>query len=215
MTHSSHTLYDYCNASSPSNERQVKRSRLYKLWLAYLYITGWYLIFLSRLLNSPKRKQYVFTCLGVTALIAIAQPILIGLVYKGTQAVDLLESLKESSLYLGSAIATASATVLALMLTLLSLTSQVDTKFDRSTYKGIKVIGDISTATFVGSVALLVLLSLPIGEFEAINGRWYEGLYYTLATLNGVLSGLTIVGVLVLSDTLKTLIKSLAPDDDE
>ena len=101
------------------------------------------------------------------------------------------------------------------MLTLLSLTSQVDTKFDRSTYKGIKVIGDISTATFVGSVALLVLLSLPIGEFEAINGRWYEGLYYTLATLNGVLSGLTIVGVLVLSDTLKTLIKSLAPDDDE
>ena len=152
--------------------------------------------------------------MGVTALIAIAQPLLVGRVYDGTQAVDLLESLKGSSLYLGSAIATVSATVLALMLTLLSLTSQVDTKFERSTYKGIKVIGDISTATFVGSVALLVLLSLPIGEFEVINGRWYEWLYYTLATLNGVLSGLTVVGVLVLSDTLKTLIKSLSPDDE-
>lgn len=134
--------------------------------------------------------------------------------YNDTRAIDLLESIKESSLYLGSAIATASATVLALMLTLLSITSQVDKSFERSTYKGIKLIGDISTVTFIGSVALLLLLSLPIGEFKVIDERWYTGLYYLLAVLNGILSGLTVVGVLVLSDTLKTLIKSLAPDQE-
>lgn len=145
---------------------------------------------------------------------ALLQPLLTDHIYSGTHAVDLLESIKESSLYLGSAIATASATVLALMLTLLSITSQVDKSFDRSTYQGIKLIGDISTATFIGSVALLLLLSLPIGEFEVISGRWYVGLYYALSLLNGLLSGLTVVGVLVLSDTLKTLIKSLAPDKE-
>lgn len=153
-------------------------------------------------------------CMGIAATVAIAQPLLTGHVYSGARAVDLLQSIKESSLYLGSAIATASATVLALMLTLLSLTSQVDTSFNRSTYEGIKLIGDISTATFIGSVALLLILSLPIGEFTVISDQWYAGLYYVLATLNGLLAGLMIVGVLVLSDTLKTLIKSLAPDED-
>ncbi len=134
--------------------------------------------------------------MGIAATVAIAQPLLIGHIYSGTRAVDLLESIKESSLYLGSAIATASATVLALMLTLLSLTSQVDTSFNRSTYKGIKLIGDISTVTFIGSVALLLLLSLPIGEFKVISDQWYAGLYYVLSTLNGLLAGLMVVGVL-------------------
>lgn len=148
-------------------------------------------------------------------LVGVVQPLLAVQIYGDAEAIDLVKSIKESSLYLGSAIATASATVLALMLTLLSVTSQVDTSFDRSTYKGIKLIGLISTVTFIGAVILLLGLSLPVGEFELIDDRWFMWMYYALSTLNGLLSAMTVIGVLVLFDTITTLIKRLAPDEDD
>lgn len=100
------------------------------------------------------------------------------------------------------------------MLTLLSLTSQAETSFSKKTYKGIELIGKISTATFIGSVVLLLCLNFPIGEFKDMDPRWFEGLYYAFGILNGLLSGLMIVGILVLLDTITTLIKELSPDID-
>ena len=98
------------------------------------------------------------------------------------------------------------------MLTLLSLASSADTEFEYDTYKGIELIGRLSIATFIGSVTQLLMLSFPVGEYENIGGIWFEALYYTLATMNGLLVGLMIVGVLVLFDTIITLIKKLSPD---
>ena len=154
-------------------------------------------------------------CAGVALLVAIVQPLLTGHIYSEAKAIELVQSIKESSLYLGSAVATASATVLALMLTLLSVTSQVDTSFGISTYKGIRVIGAISTVTFIGSVILLLALSLPVGEYESISGVWYQILYYVLCTINGLLAAMMIFSVLILFETITTLISELAPEADE
>ena len=148
----------------------------------------------------------------MTAVVAIVQPLLTGRIYNEAESLQLLEGIRESSLYLSSAIATASVTTLALMLTLLSLASQADTDFDYETYKGIELIGRISTATFIGSVTQLLILSFPLGEYENIGEAWFKGLYYALSSLNGLLTGLMIVGVLVLFDTIITLIKKLSPD---
>lgn len=150
--------------------------------------------------------------MSITAVVAIAQPALTGHIYSEAQAVDLLVGIKEASLYLGSAIAAASATTLALMLTLLSLASNAETSFEYSTYKGIEIIGRLSATTFIGAVVQLLLLSFPIGEFKDIDERWFRGLYYLFSTVNGILTALMIVGVLILLDTIITLIKKLSPD---
>ena len=100
------------------------------------------------------------------------------------------------------------------MLTLLSVTHQSEISFSHSTYRGIRLIGFISTATFIGAVMLLLALSFPIGEFQTIDDRWFKGLYYTLSIMNGLLAGLMIIGVLILFDTITTLIKELSPDMD-
>ena len=154
-------------------------------------------------------------CIGVVLLIAVVQPLLTGHIYSEAKAIELVQSIKSSSLYFSSAVATASATILALMLTLLSVTSQVDTSFGISTYKGIRVIGAIATCTFVGSVILLLILSLPVGEYESLSKVWYQVLYYILCALNGLLAGLMVFTVLILFDTITTLISELAPAADE
>ena len=158
-----------------------------------------------------KYRRYLAIFLGIAAFVVVAQPFLIGNIYSDAKAIELLQGLKSSSLYFGSAIATTSATVLALMLTLLSMTNKSDTSFDKSTYRGITVIGFISTATFVGAILLLLCLSLPVGEFENIPDGWFKALYYTISTLNGMLSGLMIVGILILFETVSVLIQKLSP----
>ncbi|MEL6554330.1 MAG: hypothetical protein AAFQ63_12820 [Cyanobacteria bacterium J06621_11] len=163
-------------------------------------------------MRNAKHRRYALLCVGIAFIVAIAQPMLTGKIYSEAQSIQLLEGIKSSSLYLGSAIATASATTLALMLTLLSIASQADTSFEYNTYKGIELIGRISTATFIGAVIQLLLLSFPIGEFKDIEPIWFKGLYYLLSTTNGLLVGLMVVGVLVLLDTITTLIKELSPD---
>ncbi|MEL6160292.1 MAG: hypothetical protein AAFQ40_00765 [Cyanobacteria bacterium J06623_5] len=161
--------------------------------------------------KNSKRRRYIYLGLSLTLLVAIVQPTLIGQIYSEAQAINLLKGLQSSSLYFGSAIATASATVLALMLTLLSMTNRLEAQFERSVYDGIRLVGFISTVTFITSVILLLCLSLPVGEFEQLPPGWFKGLYYILSTLNGFLSSLMIVGVLILFDTIKTLIKKLSP----
>lgn len=171
-----------------------------------------YVIFVKALIRHKKHRSYAILCVGVTLTVAVVQPLLTGRIYSETQSLQLLEGIRESSLYLSSAIATASVTTLALMLTLLSLASSAETDFEYDTYKGIELIGRLSIATFIGSVTQLLLLSFPVGEYENMGGVWFKALYYTLSTINGLLVGLMIVGVLVLFDTIITLIKKLSPD---
>ncbi|WP_233995765.1 hypothetical protein [Erythrobacter sp. SD-21] len=64
-------------------------------------------------------------CLGYAARSAI------GRVYGAAEAVDLLNALSRAGLYLGSAIATASATIIALMLTLIGMIRRINTDFDQ------------------------------------------------------------------------------------
>ena len=160
--------------------------------------------------RNARTRRYLIVCSSVTALIVIGQLLLVGSIYSEAKAIDLIKGFQSSSLYFGSSIATASVTVLALMLTLLSMARDAKTSFDESIYRGIEIIGFISTITFVGAVLLLSCLSLPIGEFDNIPAGWFEILYYVLSTLHGCLAGLMITGVMILFDTIHTLIRKLS-----
>ncbi|MEM9805562.1 MAG: hypothetical protein AAF959_09810 [Cyanobacteria bacterium P01_D01_bin.56] len=82
-------------------------------------------IFKTLVYNSNYRC-YLLVGVAIATLVATAQPFLVGSIYSEAKAIELVEGLQSSSLYFGSERATASSTVLALMLTLLSMTRKLE-----------------------------------------------------------------------------------------
>lgn len=152
---------------------------------------------------------------GVAAtLLAIGSRFLIGSVYSDADAVQLIEALSRSGLYLGAAIATASATILALMLTLLGFARRLDEDFDRDVYQRINRVGFLSTVSLCFALLLLLFLTLPVGEFTEIPDRWFPWMYNVLVVFVGVLTGMLITTVLLLYTTLRHVTASITPSED-
>lgn len=153
----------------------------------------------------------------LTAAVALGGQWMVGQVYSGYEARQLLESLNSAALFLGSSVVTASATILALMLTLLSLTDQTDSDFDNDFYHRIKRIGLMATVAFSGGMILLLFLSVPIKESDNVPSRWFTIIYYILITFSAVLSGLLVSLVLMLFNAVTSLIDVVRPsvNDEE
>lgn len=158
--------------------------------------------------QSPK-WSYAGGVLAV--LVTLGVKGLIGGVYGVQHAIELIQSLQSSSLYFGSAIAGASATTLALMLTLLGFSSQMSDNFDDWVYRSINRICSVSALAMGGSVFLLLTLQLPVGEFQNLPNGWYTAIYYTLVTLIALLAGLMIAAVLMLLTTIRYVIALITP----
>ena len=137
-----------------------------------------------------------------------------GAVYSGLEARNLIEALTESALYTGAAIATSSVTVLALMLTLVGLVQRMDKDFDVEMYHKIALIGRASAINLIGSVILLMMLSMPVGEYDNIPTNWYVILYNVLYFMMVFLCALSVTIVLILLDTIQHMIAKITPTDD-
>jgi len=94
-----------------------------------------------------------------------------GAIYSAAEAIELIDALSQSALYLGTAVAGSSGTILALMLTLIGIVKRTDSDFDDDIYRRINLVGLHSTVALIGAVILLLLLSLPVGEYNKIPGR--------------------------------------------
>ncbi|GAB5347822.1 hypothetical protein [Alteriqipengyuania sp. 357] len=138
----------------------------------------------------------------------------IGTVYGTAEARDLLEALSRAGLYLGSAIATASATTLALMLTLIGMLRRIETEFDRQTYAQVSRIAKISTATLMLSFLVLLAFTLPMGEFENLPEGWYNYLYTALFALTVLLVALAAASVTIVFMTIRSIVTHLTPGDE-
>lgn len=107
-----------------------------------------------------------------------------------------------------------SGTILALMLTLVGLVKRVDQDFDPPIYQRIARVSMLSTLSLVGSVALLLVLTMPVGEFDKMPEQWYPGFYKVLFAMIVGLSALLVATVVLLYQTVTTLIASITPTDD-
>lgn len=65
-------------------------------------------------------------------------------------------------------IALASATILALLLTLLSLSSRSNNKLKKGHYRHVLIIAKVDTAVFIASVMAFLLFNLPITESDNV-----------------------------------------------
>jgi uncharacterized membrane protein len=100
------------------------------------------------------------------------------------------------------------------MLTLLGLVRQVNTDFDAEMYKRINRIAFLSTGLLGGSVVMLLLMTMPIGEFENVPVNWFKALYELLYWLVVTLSAALLSLVVMLFAAIRALISNITPSDE-
>lgn len=150
----------------------------------------------------------------IVAIAGAGARIAIGKVQPGAEVLQLIERLTDAGLFLGSAIATASATTLALMLTLIGMIRRADHQFDTEVYKDVARIARTASLAMFVSLILLLMLAFPVGEFERFPAEWYPTLYEILFVTTVGSVGLMAATVALLYQTVRRVIAGITPGDD-
>ncbi|MBB3764556.1 hypothetical protein [Sphingomicrobium lutaoense] len=138
----------------------------------------------------------------------------IGSIYGRGEAIKLVDTLASSGLYLGSASATASATILALMLTITSMIRRLDADFDDDVWRRVNRVAQVATISLMASLALLLALVFPVGEFEELPSDWFIWLYNVLFAITVMVIALLAMTVALLYTTIRDVISKITPTDD-
>lgn len=129
----------------------------------------------------------------------------------GSEARLLLEGMLPSIRFLCSAVMTASATILALMLTLLSFSSAQSGRLKARHYNRVRQIAQVDSATFAAALVLLLLVSIPLAEPSEVPANWYSIVYYIAVVYTASLGGALITVVLMLYNAITDLILVIHP----
>ena len=148
----------------------------------------------------------------IATAVSIIGSILVGRM-SAYKALTLVESLSSAVRFLGSGIMTACATILALMLTMLSLSSNlnIEGEFRDSHYVRIRQIALMCIIALMFSIFLLMVLSIPIKEAEEISGTWYEVIYYSIVITSSLTSGLFVTIILTLFNAIRGIVGIIHP----
>ena len=133
----------------------------------------------------------------------------------GYEAKSLITSSLPGINALCNTIVLASATILALLLTVLSISSGTKSQLKDDHYKHILIIAKIDTIVFVASMIVFQLMNIPVTEAENVPSSWFTTIYYISLGLSAILSGGLISVVLMLYNTVISIIKivGLGMDD--
>ena len=133
----------------------------------------------------------------------------LGMVVVGTatsfEARRLLEAILPTVRFAASSYVAGGATILALMLTLITFTITNDLEFRSSHYKRIREIAALTTTVIVFSVLLLMFLSFPLGEAD-VEAGWYLWVYYAILLGGAVTGGVFISVILMLYYAVRELV---------
>ncbi|WP_066225182.1 hypothetical protein [Formosa haliotis] len=142
---------------------------------------------------------------GVISMIIIfLGTVLIGKL-SGYEAKILIENSIDGINTLCNTITLASATILALLLTLLGVSNK--SKLKPEHYKHVLFIAKLDTIVFVAAMISFLLFNLPITDSENIPESWFTIMYYISLAVSSVLSSALIIVVLMLYNTIVSIIK--------
>ncbi|MTI20993.1 hypothetical protein E1176_08160 [Fulvivirga sp. RKSG066] len=125
----------------------------------------------------------------------------------GYEAKDLIQDSLSGLNTLCNTIVLASATILALLLTLLGLSANSQSRLKIVHYKNVLIIAKLDTAVFIAALTSFLIFNLPVTQSEQIPAHWYDGIYYAAIGLSSILSGALVVVVLMLFNTTDNIIK--------
>jgi hypothetical protein len=133
-------------------------------------------------------------------------------VSSGSEARLLLTSMLPSIRFLSSAVMTAAATTLALMLALVTFGQGTTSKLKPLHYDRVEQIARWNLIVFVAAVSLLLFISIPLSESQEVPSNWYRILYYFILLFSGALTGVLTFVIILLFQAVQSLINVFHPN---
>ena len=99
-----------------------------------------------------------------------------------------------------------SATILALLLTLLGISSGVESKIKKVHYYQVLNIAKLDTLLFIGALLLFQFFNIPITESENLPTSWFAYIYWATLFFSSLLSGFMVTVILMLFTTFRNII---------
>ncbi|WP_405382062.1 hypothetical protein [Maribacter sp. LLG6340-A2] len=124
----------------------------------------------------------------------------------GYEAKKLLSSSIQGLNMLCNTIILASATILALLLTLLGISTGTDTQLKKSHYKQVLSIAKFDTILFISTLVLFQFFNIPISEADNLDMSWYKYIYWATLFSSSVISGMMVGTILMLYGTVTNII---------
>ncbi len=142
---------------------------------------------------------------------------LVGAVYSGTEAQQLVVAMSGPIGSLASAIIAGLATILALMLTMLGLSRRLEQGIGMPFYRRIERTALLAIVDMVGALALMLILSSPIQKtseqaYQA-GGLVVTLTYYLLLVLTALVAGLFMAIIVMLYNAIQTVIEAVSTPD--
>ena len=147
----------------------------------------------------------IFTGLGAFALGSLS----------GYEAKELIKSSLSGFIMLSNTIVLASATILALLLTLVSVSSGSKSKLDNKHYKHVILIAKLDTVVFVAAMIIFQFFNLPVTEADNVPNNWYTYIYYSTLIISSILSGGLITVVLMLYNAVTNIIRVVGLGEED
>jgi len=156
--------------------------------------------------HETKLKLRVAGGGAAVAVIGVGSLLLVGHLSQ-LQAYDLLKTLLPTTRFLCSAVMTATATVLALMVTMISLSYSTEPTLKDLHYRRIQRIALLDALAFIGAMLLLLFIMIPMEEQAVIPYGWYSVVYYGVVVSAAVLGGMVASVMIMLYTETKELIR--------
>ncbi|MFD1095926.1 hypothetical protein [Salegentibacter chungangensis] len=124
----------------------------------------------------------------------------------GYQAKELLGSSLSGINMLCNTVILGSSTILALMLTLISLSRAASSTLNKEHYRDVLKIAKFDTILIIAAIITFLMLNLPITESESVPNSWYSIIYYISLGMASVLGGGFVAVVTMLYGTIANII---------
>lgn len=99
-----------------------------------------------------------------------------------------------------------SSTILALMLTLLSLSRAAESHLSKTHYRHVLAIAKVDTFLIITAVFTFMMLNLPITESKELPPSWYTVIYYVSLGMAAIIGGGFIALITMLYGTIANVI---------
>ena len=130
------------------------------------------------------------------------------------KALQLLDGMLPSIRFLCSSVMTATSSILALILSLISFTIKSDRQLRSEHYGRVRNIAKLTCAGFIGAVILLLIICVPINEAPENLYPVLNALYYFVLVYAALLGGLLVTIVLQLYQAASNIIILADPNGE-
>lgn len=124
----------------------------------------------------------------------------------GFEAIQLIETTIPRISTLFTTIILASATILALILTLLGISSASESKLKKYHYKQVLSLAKFASFLFIVALVVFQFLNLPFNDAENIPSSWYSTIYWVILFTSSLLSGMMVTVILMLYNIIHNII---------